>query len=43
MAVTPGSVVIVQVAAAAGEAATDADVAAEPELIRKEKAADAAS
>ena len=42
-AVTPGSVVIVQVAAASGEAATDTDAAAEPELIRKEKAADAAS
>jgi len=44
VAVTPGSVVIVQVAAAAGETAADgADVSAEPELIRKEKAADAAS
>ena len=44
VAVTPGSVVIVQVAAVAGETAADgADVSAEPELIRKEKAADAAS
>ena len=44
VAVTPGSVVIVQVVAAAGEAAADgADGSAEPELIRKEKAADAAS
>ncbi len=44
LAVTPGSVVIVQVAAVAGEAAADgADASVEPELIRKEKAADAAS
>ena len=44
VAVTPGAVVIVQVAAAAGEAAADgADKSAEPELIRKEKAAEAAS
>jgi large subunit ribosomal protein L25 len=43
-AVTQGSVVIVQVVAAAGETAADgADAVAEPELIRKEKAADAAS
>ncbi len=43
-AVTPGSVVIVQIAAAAGEAAADAaEGTVEPELIRKEKAADAAS
>ena len=44
VAVTPGAVVIVQVAAAAGEAAGDGtDNSAEPELIRKEKAAEAAS
>ena len=44
VAVTPGAVVIVQVAAAAGDAAADgADNSAEPELIRKEKAAEAAS
>ena len=44
IAVTPGAVVIVQVAAAAGEAAGDGtDNSAEPELIRKEKAAEAAS
>ena len=44
VAVTPGSVVIVQVAAAAGEAAADgAGNSPEPELIRKEKAAEAGS
>jgi len=43
IAVTPGSVVIVQIAAAAGEAAEAAEGTIEPELIRKEKAADAAS
>jgi len=44
VAITPGSVVIVQVAAAAGEAAADgADNSPEPELIRKEKAAEAGS
>jgi len=44
VAVTPGSVVIVQVVAAVGETAADGDeVSPEPELIRKEKAADAAS
>ena len=44
VAVTPGSVVIVQVAAVAGGiAAAGVDGSAEPVLIRKEKAADAAS
>jgi len=44
VAVTPGSVVIVQVAAVAGEAAADgSDSSVEPELIRKEKAAESAS
>ena len=43
VAITPGSVVIVQVAAVAGDAAAEADATAEPELIRKEKAAEAAS
>ncbi len=43
-AITPGSVVIVQMAAVAGETAADGTgVTAEPELIRKEKAAEAAS
>jgi len=43
-ALTPGSVVIVQMAAVAGEAAADGTAStAEPELIRKEKAAEAAS
>jgi len=43
-ALTPGSVVIVQMAAVAGEAAADGTaLTAEPELIRKEKAAEAAS
>ncbi|XZE42893.1 50S ribosomal protein L25 [Pirellulaceae bacterium SH467] len=42
--VTPGSIVVVQVAVAAGEeAAVAASGASEPELIRKEKAADSAS
>lgn len=40
--VTPGSIVIVQVAVASGEAApTDTSAPAEPELIRKEKSAEA--
>ncbi len=43
VAVTPGSVVIVQVAAVAGEAAVGSEGSVEPELIRKEKAADATS
>ena len=44
VAITPGSVVIVQMAAVAGEAGADGTaVTAEPELIRKEKAAEAAS
>ena len=44
VALTPGSVVIAQIATVAGEAAADgADATAEPELIRKEKAAEAAS
>jgi len=43
MAVTPGSVVIVQIAAAAGETDAAAGAVAEPELIRKEKSADSAS
>ena len=43
VSVTPGSVVIAQVAVAAGETAADTDASAEPELIRKEKAAEAAS
>jgi large subunit ribosomal protein L25 len=44
-AVTPGSVVIVQLVAATGGDGTadDAGATAEPELIRKEKAAEAAS
>ena len=44
VALTPGSVVIAQIATVAGEATADgADATAEPELIRKEKAAEAAS